>query len=249
MKRILEVCAGDIASVHAAAAGGASRVELCQALAEGGVTPSIGLIKQAVKVPGIKINVLIRPREGDFCYSDDEVSIMETDIRAAVDAGVNGIVIGCLNPDGTIADINLRLIEAAGNCTVTFHRAFDLVKDPFESLEKIISFGCDRILTSGLAPSAIKGADMLRELRDRADSRIIILAGGGVNSRNAADLVRQTGVTEVHGSARSSTGSPMTFRRDNVAMGKPGSNEYSRLTTDASEVKAIVDAINLEINY
>ena len=244
MNRILEVCAGDIDSVKAAAAGGASRVELCQALAVGGVTPSIGLIRQAVKVPGIKVNVLIRPREGDFCYSEDEIRVMENDIRAAVEAGVNGVVIGCLNPDGTVADVNRRLIEVAGDCSVTFHRAFDLVEDPFDSLERIISLGCERILTSGLAPSALKGADMLRKLREQADSRIIILAGGGVNSANATEIINLTGVKEVHGSARSKIASPMTFRRGDVAMGTPGADEYSRLTTDPAEVKAIVDAIN-----
>lgn len=244
MKRILEVCAGDIASVRAAVAGAAERVELCQALAVGGLTPSIGMIRKAVEIPGIKVHVLIRPREGDFCYSDDEIAVMQTDIRAAVEAGAAGIVIGCLDSDGTVSDVNRSLVEAAGKCSVTFHRAFDLVRDPYEALDKIISLGCDRILTSGLAPTALEGAAILSQLREKAGDRLIILAGGGVNSRNAAELVRLTGVTEVHGSARSRCVSSMKFRRGDVAMGTPGSDEYSRLTTDMSEVKAIVHAIN-----
>lgn len=244
MTRRLEVCAGDIASVKAAAEGGAARVELCQALAVGGVTPSIGLIREARKVEGIKVHVLIRPREGDFCYSPEEFDTMEADIRAAVEAGADGVVIGCLNPDGSIAAENARLVKAAGGASVTFHRAFDLVRNPEEALEDVIALGCDRILTSGLAPSAIEGAGMLRKLQEQAGDRLIILAGGGVSSRNAAKLVELTGCSEVHGSARHTVGSPMTFRREDVAMGTPGSDEYSRLTTSVDEVKAIVNEIN-----
>lgn len=244
MKRILEVCAGDIESVRAAAEGGAARVELCQALAIGGVTPSIGLIRGARRVPGLKLHVLIRPREGDFCYTEEELRIMECDIRAAVEAGADGVVIGCLDTDGSVAECNRRLVEAAGKASVTFHRAFDLVKDPMESLEKVIEMGCDRILTSGLAPSALAGADMLRALNEKAAGRITILAGGGVSSRNARQLVELTGLTEVHGSARHAVGSPMQFRRGEVSMGTPGTDEYSRLTTDPAEVRAIVENIN-----
>lgn len=245
MKNILEVCAGDIDSVIAAAAGGASRVELCSALGEGGVTPSIGFIRSALKVPGIRVHVLIRPRGGDFLYTPEEVDCMVDDIVAAREAGVQGVVIGALTPDGDI-DIPAckKMMDAATGISVTFHRAFDLCRDPFKALEDIISLGCDRILTSGQAQTALEGKDNLAGLVKRANGRIIILAGAGVSQSNAAEIINSSGTNEVHASAREAIESGMRFRHSGVSMGTPGSDEYSRKTTSADIVKQIVSQIN-----
>lgn len=245
MKNLLEVCAGDIDSVIAAAQGGASRVELCSALGEGGVTPSIGFIRSALQVQGIRVHVLIRPRGGDFLYTPQEVDCMVDDIVAAREAGVHGVVIGALTPDGEI-DMNAcrKMMEAAAGINVTFHRAFDLCRDPFKALEDIISLGCDRILTSGQAQTALEGKENLAELVKQADGRIIILAGAGVSQSNAAEILNASGTGEIHASARTSVESGMKFRHSGVSMGTPGSDEYSRKTTSADIVKQIVSQIN-----
>ena len=241
---ILEVCAGDIQSVKNAAAGGAARVELCSGLSEGGLTPSEGLVRAAMQVPGIKVNVLIRPRQGDFLYSEDEVEIMLSDIRRCRGLGVNGVVIGALTPDGDVdCEICARLIEAACGLSITFHRAFDLVRDPMQALEDVVKLGCDRILTSGCAPSAIGGVETLKQLQQQADGRIVILAGGGVNPGNARDIIERSGVRELHASARSLVESLMRYRSEGISMGAPGSDEYARPETDTKIVSEIVKNI------
>jgi copper homeostasis protein len=157
---------------------------------------------------------------------------------------VHGVVIGALTPDGNI-DIALceRLVKAAGNINVTFHRAFDLCANPIEALDQIIALGCNRLLTSGQAASAIAGVDMLAKLVEHANGRITILAGGGVSAENAADIITKSGTNEVHASARSTIGSKMTYRKDGVSMGAPDSDEYARKVTDANIVKNIIAAI------
>ncbi len=244
-KNILEVCAGDIASVTAAAEGGASRIELCQGLTVGGLTPSVGLMQEARKVAGLKMHVLVRPREGDFVYNETETAAMTADIQAARDCGADGVVIGALMPDGSI-DVKTcrRLISAANGMSITFHRAFDLARDPFDALEAIIDLGCDRILTSGQAANALEGAEMLRKLQETASSRLTILAGCGVTAGNAAEIIRRSGCREVHASARRLLQPVMTYRHEGVAMGTPGYDEYSRKSTHPDEVRAIVDSIN-----
>ena len=241
---LLEVCAGDLESVRAAAEGGAARVELCSALGEGGVTPSIGFLRQALLVPGLRVHVLIRPRGGDFLYTPEEVNAMVADIEACRESGAHGVVIGALTPDG---DIDLpscrRMIEAAGEMSVTFHRAFDLCRNPEEALDTIIELGCDRLLTSGQAATALEGTPLLRRLHDRAAGRLIILAGGGVTPDNAADILIGSGTNEVHASARAGVTSPMRYRKEGVAMGAPGSDEYSRKVTSPAIVAKIVENI------
>lgn len=245
MSKILEVCAGDIDSVIAAAAGGASRVELCSALGEGGVTPSIGFIRSALKVPGIKVHVLIRPRGGDFLYTPEEVDCMVDDIVAAREAGVQGVVIGALTPEGDIdVDACRKMVAAAAGISVTFHRAFDLCRDPRKALEDIIALGCDRILTSGQAQTALEGKQNLAELVRQANGRIIILAGAGVSQHNAAEILSASGTNEIHASARASVPSKMEYRHCGVSMGTPGSDEYSRKVTSPEIVKEIVSRIN-----
>lgn len=245
MKNILEVCAGDIESIIAAAKGGADRIELCSALSEGGITPSIGLIRKALEVPGIKVNVLIRPRGGDFIYSEDEVECMVADIEAAKEAGVNGVVIGALTPEGDI-DIPVcqQLMTAAKGLSVTFHRAFDRCRNPEKALEQIIDLGCDRILSSGQAGSALEGKEMLAAMVRQARGRIIILAGAGVSESNAAEIIRFTGTNEIHASARKTISSSMTYRTDNVAMGSADCDDFVRKTTCADTVRLIVARIN-----
>lgn len=258
--RILEVCTGSIISVQHAAEGGAGRIELCSGLDEGGLTPSIGILKAALKVEGPKKNVLIRPRGGDFLYSEVEQNIIVDDILAAREAGVDGVVVGALTADGDVDEAACRrFIEAAkGTCrdcvdgekgevvssapiSVTFHRAFDLCRDPKMALETIIELGFDRVLTSGQAATAEAGIPLLRELVKQAGERIVIMPGCGVTPENAGRILAETGASEIHASARSTWPSQMNFRHPGVSMGKPGSDEYATKETDVETVKRIVE--------
>lgn len=242
---ICEICCGDSESLYAAAEAGATRIELCSALAEGGVTPSIGLIRQAVRLGIPEVNVLIRPRKGDFLYTEAEVALMEDDIREAVKAGAAGVVIGALTPDGEIDIPTMRrLIDAAGGVNITFHRAFDLCRDPYIALEEIIELGCTTLLTSGQAASALEGATLIAELRKIARGRIVILAGAGVRPANVAQLIALTGVDAVHSTCRGTTPSGMRFRRDDVPMGAPGEGEYMRTVTTAETVRTLQNIAN-----
>lgn len=202
--RILEVCAGDLASAQAAAQGGAHRIELCSALHLDGLTPSAETIEAARRIEGLKLHVLIRPREGDFVYDDAETCTMLRDIRLAHQLGADGVVIGALTREGDI-DIPLcrRLVEAAQGMQITFHRAFDRARNPLQALEQIIALGCTRLLTSGQAPTAEAGIPLLRQLVLQANGRIIIMPGAGVTPANARRILDLTGATEIHGSLRS----------------------------------------------
>ncbi len=242
---LLEVCAGDIDSVYAAAQGGAARVELCSALYEGGITPSASFIRKAREVHGLKVHVLIRPRGGDFLYTPVEINMMCEDIRIAVDSGADGVVIGALDREGRVdKDACAKLMAAANGIAVTFHRAIDMCRDAFEAIEDIAELGCNRILTSGLASSAYIGADMLRHMQIAAGKRMIIIAAGGVNAENATDIISRSGCMEIHASARQKVSSGMLFRRDSVSMGAKDVDEYSRLSTNINEVRSIVEAIS-----
>lgn len=235
-KNMLEICAADLDSVAAAAAGGADRVELCSGLAEGGVTPSIGLIRQSVKTPGIKTHVLIRPRAGNFTYSEPDIQAMIHDIRHAAEAGAHGVVTGALDTEGNVdVDTCRRLIDAAGNMSVTFHRAFDMCRDPYQSLEQIITLGFHRILTSGGAPKAMNGCDELARLVRQADGRIIILAGSGVSPDNADAIMSQTGVTELHASAGTYVPSTLSY----TTSAGIAAEEYARRTSSVDIVKKL----------
>lgn len=219
---LLEIVAYSHASALAAAAGGADRIELCENSAEGGTTPSLGAIEATRRIPGVKLHVMIRPRGGDFLYTDDEYRIMLRDAELARQAGADGIVIGILRPDATV-DVERcrRLVDAAGNLSVTFHRAFDWAADPIRALEDVIGTGCNRILTSGQAPSALAGAPRIAALVKAARGRITLLAGAGVNEHNVREIVRLTGVTEVHGSLRGIQATRMEVRPPDVSLGAP----------------------------
>lgn len=202
-----EVCVETAAGVRAALAAGADRVELCADLSVGGITPSAGLIEWAVSAAGgrLGVHVLVRPRGGDFVYDDDEESVMARDIRAAKSAGADGVVVGALTPDATVdVALTARLIALARPMSVTFHRAFDETSDPVAALGDVLALGADRLLTSGGAATALEGADLIRELLHRSGEKIKVLAGGGVTEQTAAELVRRTGVSELHFSARAS---------------------------------------------
>lgn len=200
--RKLEVCCGDLQSVRAAIEGGAHRVELCEALELDGLTPSEAMMESAIGM-GIPVQVLIRVREGDFVYNKDEICKMRNDIQLARKLGAAGVVIGALMPDGSIDEEAIRcMMDEAEGLSVTFHRAFDVCSKPEEALEKIISLGCHRLLTSGQAPTAEQGIPMLKKLIEQADGRIIIMPGAGVNPQNASRILEETGALEIHGSLR-----------------------------------------------
>ena len=207
MKRIFEVCTGNLASVIAAVEGGAERIELCSALSLDGLTPSIGLLKYVRKTfPLLKIHVLIRSCEGGFVYSKDDLDTMLLDIHEA-SSYADGIVCGALTQEGDIDTEALRLmVEASEGKPFTFHRAFDKCRNPQEALEQIIDAGCKRILTSGQQPTAEQGIPLLHELNKQANGRIIIMPGGGVNEKNARLILDQTGCIEIHGSCSSGSG-------------------------------------------
>tara|TARA_R100001377_G_scaffold58479_1_gene35067 strand:+ start:880 stop:1590 length:711 start_codon:yes stop_codon:yes gene_type:complete len=197
----LEICANSFQSALHAENAGAQRIELCSELAVGGITPSYGLIKQVIEALKIPIFVLIRPRSGNFTYSDAEFHIMKQDIEICKLLGVQGIVSGVLLPDNTIdLQRTQELIELSKPLSFTFHRAFDCVPNPFESLEELIHLGVQRILTSGLQPTAEKGLDMLKTLHEKATDRLTILAGSGIHPENASKF-KSAGFQEIHASA------------------------------------------------
>ncbi|SCD20417.1 Copper homeostasis protein CutC [Proteiniphilum saccharofermentans] len=247
----LEICANSVASCLEAQKGGAYRVELCAAIPEGGTTPSYGDITVARELLDIKLNVIIRPRSGDFLYSALEHRIMLKDIEIARQLGVDGVVIGCLTAEGEVdMERNRELIDAAGEMSVTFHRAFDMCHDPFDSLEKIISLGCHRILTSGQQQQAEQGVPLLKELVQRADDRIIIMPGSGINMNNITTIARETGAKEFHLSARKPVESAMIYRNPNIKMGGTAVviEEYEQQVTNSNLVHNTLKALeNLSI--
>lgn len=243
MKRIIEICANSAQSCVEAEMGGASRVELCAGIPEGGTTPSYGEIKTAQALTStIDINVIIRPRGGDFLYTEAEVEAMLLDIELCKQLGVHGVVFGCLTSEGDI-DVPLmrRLIEAAKPLSVTCHRAFDVCRDPFAALEQLIELGCDRILTSGQQSTAEKGIPLLKQLVERAGQRIIIMPGCGVREGNIARIEAETGAREFHTSARSVVHSQMRYRKEEVPMGSSAvASEFETVQTDREKVKQFV---------
>lgn len=242
MSLLVEICIDSVASACTAEASGAGRVELCSALSEGGVTPSIGLIEAVRNNVRIPVNVIIRPRGGDFLYSDMEFSVMRRDIERAGEAGADGIVTGILNRDGTVDIERTALLASfAAPMSVTFHRAFDMCRDPFKALEDVIATGAVRILTSGHARSALDGAKVIRELILSAGNRIIIMPGGGIDEYNVALLANSTGAREYHLSGRRHSESMMTFRRKGIYLGdKRLQSEYATKTADADTISSII---------
>jgi len=238
----VEICVDSVESALAAEAGGADRVELCDNLVEGGTTPGPGSIEAARRHLEIELNVMIRPRGGDFLYSEIEFETMKLDIDAAKRIGVDGVVFGMLDADGSI-DVarTQQLVALARPMSVTFHRGFDVSRDPFDSLEALISAGVDRLLTSGQQPNADEGCDLIARLVAVARGRIAIMACGDLDENNIGRIVAETGVNDVHFTAFVETESRMRFRNERVFMGDPSApSEYLRRVTDAAKVREII---------
>ena len=239
---ILEACVNSAISAIEAQAGGADRVELCENLHDGGTTPSAGSILFARKHLHIGLYVMIRPRGGDFLYTDDEFEIMKTDIGIASEMGADGVVFGILLPDGAIDRERMKvLVDLARPMGVTCHRAFDMTADPFRAMEDLISLVVDRILTSGQQPTAPQGETLIRELVLRSAGRIIIMPGSGVKEHNIPRLAETTGVTELHIHLEKQEASRMQFRQSSVYMGKPGQSEFEHTLTDRSKIRKLRD--------
>jgi copper homeostasis protein len=236
---MLEIIGFTIEGCVNAQAAGAGRIELCDNAADGGTTPSYGFIKAARKLLNIPLYAMIRPRGGDFLYSDEEFDMMQADIRLCKQLGCDGVVFGLLMADGQIdKERTTRLVELAYPLGVTFHRAFDKCREPLQALEDIIATGCERILTSGQQPTASEGMALIQQLIEQADQRITIMPGSGVNSNNIAMLAQKTGAVEFHSSARTTVQSDMQYHL-------PGFNkeEDSRLTTDANQIQLMLNAL------
>jgi copper homeostasis protein len=234
----LEIIGFNLESCRIAQANGANRIELCVNPGDGGTTPNYGYIKAARKLLQIELYCMIRPRNGDFFYSDEDFAIMKEDIKTAKNLGCDGIVIGLLNKDGSVAKEQCKqLVELAYPLGVTFQRAFDRVKDPFTALEDVIETGCERILTSGLVPSCHDGAKLIGELNKKADDRIIIMPGSGLRSSNIIDVANITGATEFHTSARIFSNTKMDFV--NPAM----QENLQDVMVDGDEVDKIVQLL------
>jgi copper homeostasis protein len=242
----VEICVDSAAGAFAAEQGGADRVELCDNLLEGGTTPSAGCIKVTRRGLKIGLQVIIRPRGGDFLYSTQELEVMREDIRMAKELGADGVVLGCLTPDGDVDHERMReLIALARPLNVTFHRAFDMCRDPQRALEDVIALGADRLLTSGQEASCMEGLELIEKLHKQAAGRIIVMPGGGITPRNVDRIVAATGVNEVHLSARKTIESGMAYRNSRVFMGgtlRPP--EFYSKTTDEHAVRTVVETVH-----
>jgi copper homeostasis protein len=237
----IEICVDSLESAIAAAKGGAKRVELCSALSEGGITPSAGLIDAVRSAINIDVFVIIRPRGGDFVYSDLEFDIMRKDIAEAKARNVNGVVLGILTSSGDIdIERTQQLVAAAKPLGVTFHRAFDECTDLDRALHDVIATGAHRILTSGGKPDAIAGIPTLTQLQKKSDGRISIMAGGGIRASNVQTIAQKTGVREVHTSL-----SKKADQFDVPTIGQNGRRSYRVLEADVRAFKAAVDALAL----
>ena len=242
----IEVCVDSVASAVAAERGGAGRVELCSNLLEGGVTPSAGLIELVRARTSIGLQVMIRPRGGDFCYTPEEFETMRRDIIAAKKLGADGVVVGILDANGTVDIKRTReLVELARPLDVTFHRAFDMSADLFRALESICTTGADRLLTSGGKKTALQAVQQIARLVEAARGRIAIMACGAINHHNAASVIEQTGVREIHVGLRSSVASPMLHRNPELSMGTAAECEYQRFQVLEENVLSLHRAVAL----
>ena len=240
---LIEVCVEGPDNAAAAASGGADRVELCASLIEGGITPSLGVLRATLAAVRIPVMAMVRPRGGDFCYSDREFAAMLDDASAFARAGAAGVVIGCLTEDGAVDTARTSaLVAAAAPLPVTCHRSFDMARDPEAALDALIECGVARVLTSGQRPSATAGLDLLRRLVAHAAGRIVVMGCGQLDTDNIAS-VRDAGLTELHFSAPRDTPSPMRWRNPAVGMGGSDLDREYRLTvTDPERVRAIIAA-------
>ena len=235
----IEIVVYNIESALRAQEGGADRIELCDNPGEGGTTPSYGTIELVRQNVSMDVFVMIRPRGGDFCYSSYEFHAMKRDISQCQKLSVDGVVFGILNPDGTIDKKRCKeLIAQCRPLKVTCHRAFDMTKDPFQALEDCIEVGFDRILTAGQQPAASKGVDLITDLISRANGRIVIMPGSGVNEDTVEGIVSKSRATEIHFSATAFRNSDMKFRNEKIAgMGSDEGAEFKLRTVDPERVR------------
>ncbi|MGQ0740133.1 MAG: copper homeostasis protein CutC [Bacteroidota bacterium] len=241
MKYIIEIATSDFATTKSAIEGGADRIELCANLAEGGTTPSYATIRKCREAFPVLLYPIIRPRGGDFLYTKDEFDIMLQDVKVCKQLGCDGVVIGLLNMDGSIDVVRTaELVEAAYPLGVTFHRAFDRCKEPFEAMEQLIEMGCERILTSGQQPTAPDGAALIVQLNKAADERIIIMPGSGVRAENIKMLAEKTGCTEFHSSLRRKEKSKMSFVHPAF---KDSAESYFNNAINPDEVRALRNSL------
>ena len=241
---LIEICVEGIDGVVAAQQAGGDRAELCASLLEGGLTPSLGVVRQALAIATIPFHVIIRPRGGDFLYSELEFQTMLDDVRGCRELGVAGVVIGCLTPDGRIDEARTRaLVEAAGPLAVTCHRAFDMTRDPEEAIEALIRCGVDRVLTSGQRDTALEGLEILKRSVAAARGRIKIMACGALDAGNIKAVLDGSGADELHFSAPHTIASGMAFRNPNVGMGGTAlEREFELTLTDVDAVRRTIVA-------
>ena len=243
----LEICVDNIESAIEAQNAGADRIELCNDLVEGGTTPGLGTISSARRNLAIGLHVIIRPRGGDFLYSVLDYDIMRRDIDSCGKYGVDGVVLGILLPDGTIdIDRTAKLVELARPMSVTFHRAYDMCKDPFKGLEDVIATGADRLLTAGQKNRVEEGVGLINQLIRQADKKIIIMPGSGINLSNITQIAVRTGAKEFHLTGRKVIDSEMVYRKENISMGgTSGIPEFSRKVADPDMIRSIISNLKM----
>lgn len=240
----IEVCIDNIESLHYAQLGGATRIELCSSLALGGLTPSIGLMKQAAKISSIPVYAMIRPRQGDFLFSSQDIEIMLEDIHAAKQADLQGVVVGVLNAQSQVdSDVLCSLINEAKGLGITFHRAIDQCTDPMAALDSIMSAGCERVLTSGLQPNALDGTGMLAKMVNYCGENLSIMAGAGVTAGNVTDIIERSGVQEIHLSGKSTRPSKMLQYTNQIHMGSSDVDDFSIPVTSAERIAAVIRSL------
>ena len=241
---VVEACVDAIDAALEAALGGAARIELCGELLQGGVTPSAGLIAAVWERIDIPLFVLVRPRTGDFLYTDDELDVMRRDIEQAKALGVEGVALGALTADGDVDVERMRsLVELARPMSVTFHRAFDFVREQGTAVEALLALGVDRVLTSGGAATATEGVASIASLVRSVGDRMIVMAGGSITALNVGEIVSATGVREVHVRGAARVESAMRHRRDAVSISRSGASEYERAVTRADEIRRVVSSV------
>lgn len=246
-KILFEACVDSAEGALAAERGGAGRVELCANLPEGGTTPSHGLLAETCARVRVPVQAMIRPRDGDFLYSNLEFAVMRRDLAVARDCGAHGIVCGMLMEDGRLDRKRMEeLVRLSRPLGVTCHRAFDMTRDPFEALEDLIELGVERVLTSGQRQTALEGLDLLTKLVQQSRGRILVMPGGGITEFNVAAILKQTGATEVHAYPRTTSSSRMVFQNPAVSMNSTRNPaEFTRTEISLERVQAIVSAMQV----
>ncbi len=245
MKRKLEICCYSVESAINAERSGADRIELCDNYLEGGTTPSYATIQYSVEKLNIPVNIIIRPRGGDFLYSNVEYEIIKQDVLAAKKLNASGIVIGFLTSSGEIdIEKTKEIVELAKPLEITFHRAFDMCKDPLKAIGQLKKIGITRILTSGAKNTAIEGINLLAKLVKKAGNEIIVMPGSGINKNNLSELIQKTKAIEYHSSAKTFKNSKMNYFNKNISMGSVDSiNEFRKITVDPEKVKKMIEIL------